>query len=308
VGAIDGGPTGGGDDDGWITNDDCATTEDSNSRWSTDDDGLSTEDEEEALTMHVLRCQPKRRIATAVLMLGMYHYDKYMNKATYRIPLETGYQWTMRTLGHRRQCYNMFRIHRDVFDSLHNLLVGRYGLESAKKMSSIEVLAIFLWMCGAPQSMRQANNRFERSLGTCSNKFDKVLDSVMKLATDIIRSKDPEFITVHRRLQSPRFDPYFDNCIGAIDETHVPVIVPTEKVVQYTGRKGITTQNVLALCDFDMRFTFVVAGWPDSVHDVRVFNDALKKFGNKFPHPPEGMHVLYNCFFVLVVVFVILFK
>jgi hypothetical protein len=31
--------------------------------------------------MHVLKCQPKRRrIATAVLMLGMYHYDKYMNK------------------------------------------------------------------------------------------------------------------------------------------------------------------------------------------------------------------------------------
>jgi hypothetical protein len=37
--------------------------------------------------------------------------------------------------------------------------------------------------------------------------------------------------------------------------THVPVTVPTEKVVQFIGRKGITTQNVLAICDFDMRFT-----------------------------------------------------
>ena len=43
-----------------------------------------------------------------------------------------------------------------------------------------------------------------------------------------------------------------------------------------------------------------------SVHDMRVFNDALEKFENKFPHPPEGMHVLFNVFFVLVVVFVIL--
>jgi hypothetical protein len=128
----------------------------------------------------------------------------------------------------------------------------------------------------------------------------------MKLATDIIRPKDPKFITVHRRLQSPLFAPYFDNRIGAIDGTHVPVIVPTEKVVQYTKRKGITTQNVLALCDFNMRFTFVVAGWLGSVHDMRVFNDALEKFGNKFSHPPEGMHVLYSFFFVLVVVFVIL--
>ena len=59
--------------------------------------------------------------------------------------------------------------------------------------------------------MRQADNMFERSLGTCSNKFDKVLDSVMKLATDIVRPKDPEFITVHRRLQSSQFALYFDN-------------------------------------------------------------------------------------------------
>lgn len=37
-----------------------------------------------------------------------------------------------------------------------------------------------------------------------------------------------------------------------------------------------------------MRFTCVVAGWPGSVHDMRVFNDALNKYGNKFPHPPLG--------------------
>ena len=121
----------------------------------------------------------------------------------------------------------MFRMHSDVFYSLHNLLVERYGLKSTRKMSSIEALAMFLWLCGASQSMRQANNRFERSVWTCSNKFDKVLDSMMKLATNIVRPKDPEFITMHRRLQSSRFAPYFDKCIGAIDGTHVPVTVPT---------------------------------------------------------------------------------
>jgi hypothetical protein len=79
--------------------------------------------------------------------------------------------------------------------------------------------------------MRQVDNRFERSLGTCSNKFDKVLSRVMKLAVDIIRPKDTEFTTIHRRLQSPWFAPYFDNCIEAIDGTHVSVNVPIEKVV-----------------------------------------------------------------------------
>ena len=44
----------------------------------------------------------------------------------------------------------MFRMHMDVFDSLHNLLVEKSGLKSTKKMPSIEALAMFLWMCGAP--------------------------------------------------------------------------------------------------------------------------------------------------------------
>jgi hypothetical protein len=74
----------------------------------------------------------------------------------------------------------------------------------------------------------------------------------------------------------------------------VRVVVPSSKVLQHTGRHGYTTQNVLAICDFDMRFTFVVAGWPGSVHDMRVFNDALRKYGDKFPHPPPGKYIYYK--------------
>jgi hypothetical protein len=45
---------------------------------------------------------------------------------------------------------------------------------------------------------------------------------------------------------------------------------------------------MLAVCDFDMRFIFVVARWAGSVHDMRVFNEALVKYADKFPFPPEG--------------------
>jgi len=160
----------------------------------------------------------------------------------------------------------------------------------------MEALGLFLWICGAPQSLRQVEDRFTRSLETICRKFDKVLESVNKLAVDIIKPKDPEFKNVHPRLQIPRFTPFFDNCIGAIDGTHIPVVVPSNKVVQHMGRHGYTSQNVMAICDFDMRFTFVVAGWPGSVHDMRVFKDAIDKFGDKFPHPPEGNdNCMYAC-------------
>ena len=66
--------------------------------------------------------------------------------------------------------------------------------------------------------------------------------------------------------------------------------------MQHVGRHGYPTQNMLTICDFDMRFTFVVAGWPRSIHDIRVFNDALRKYGSIFPHPPPGM--LYSTYVV----------
>ena len=227
-------------------------------------------------------------------MMGMYHFDTYMNNADYRVATESGFDWVMKTLGNRTACFNMFRMSEGIFLGLHSVLVGSYGLKSTRRMSSMEALGLFLWICGAPQSVRQAEDRFTRSLETVCRKFDKVLQSVTKLAVDIIKPKDPQFRTVHPRLQAPRFTPFFDSCIGAIDGTNIPIVVPTSKVVQHTGRHGYTTQNVMAICDFDMRFTFVVAGWPGSVHDMRVFKDAIDKFGDKFPHPPEGIDFFFS--------------
>jgi len=111
--------------------------------------------------------------------------------------------------------------------------------------------------------------------------FTKVLRCLVKLAADIIKPVDPQFRTMHPRLRSTRCYPYFKNCIGAIDGTHIPCI-------QHLCRKSISTQNVMACCDFDMRFTFVNAGWPGSVHDMRVFNDSTTTYSAVFPHPPNG--------------------
>jgi len=43
------------------------------------------------------------------------------------------------------------------------------------------------------------------------------------------------------------------------------------------GRKHTTTQNVLAAVDFDLRFTYVLAGWEGSAHDARILADALER-------------------------------
>ncbi|OMP03730.1 hypothetical protein CCACVL1_02287 [Corchorus capsularis] len=78
------------------------------------------------------------------------------------------------------------------------------------------------------------------------------------------------------------------------DGTHITVVVPVEDVIPYIGRKGYPTQNVMAVCNFDMLFTFVVAGWPGSAHDTRVFMKALEVFKDTFLHPPEGKYYVVD--------------
>jgi hypothetical protein len=81
--------------------------------------------------------------AAVGMILGMLHYDTYMNKADYRKLVEFGFEWVMTSLCNRTSCFNIFRMHNDVFHKLHNVLVELYGLKSTTRMSSTEALGQF---------------------------------------------------------------------------------------------------------------------------------------------------------------------
>jgi len=51
--------------------------------------------------------------------------------------------------------------------------------------------------------------------------------------------------------------------------------VPAKSADRFRGRKSYPTQNVLAVVDFDLHFTYVLAGWEGSAHDSLVLQDAL---------------------------------
>ena len=68
-----------------------------------------------------------------------------------------------------------------------------------------------------------------------------------------------------------------------MDGTHIRVRVPADKQTPYRGRKGVITVNVLAACDINMNFTYVLAGWEGSSADSRVLVNALAR--------PDGLRV-----------------
>lgn len=49
----------------------------------------------------------------------------------------------------------------------------------------------------------------------------------------------------------------------------------------------------MAVCDFNMKFTFAYAGWEGSAHDSRVFSAALRDTEINFPKPSEGMTLIF---------------
>jgi hypothetical protein len=106
---------------------------------------------------------------------------------------------------------------------------------------------------------------------------------------DFIRPNNPNFLEVHGRIRDDRrVYPYFKDCNGALDDTHIRVYLSPDDQVRYIGKSRLPTQNILVVCDFDMRFIYVSIGQPRSMHNTSVLYSAIKVDEKLFPHPPRG--------------------
>jgi len=230
-------------------------------------------------------------------MLGQIYVDMFLTKNPTRTSTTSGMGFMLELFNTPGECHSQLRMSTEIFFDLHGLLVQRYGLKASLHMSTIESLGILLFICAGNESNRKCQNRFKHSGETISRKFEDVLYCLMDMAKDFIRPKDPNFHRIHRRIRyDKRAYPYFKDCIGALDGTHIRVSLPPDEQVRYIGKTGIPTQNVLAVCDFDMRFTYVSTGQPGSMHDTSVLYNALSVDEKFFPHPPKGKNNVNNLF------------
>ncbi|XP_073315818.1 uncharacterized protein [Primulina huaijiensis] len=84
-----------------------------------------------------------------------------------------------------------------------------------------------------------------------------------------------------------------EDCIGAIDGTHIPAIMFRHDTNSYRNRHGTISQNVLTACNFDLEFIYVLSGWEGSVHDSNILADALSR--NNGLKVPQGKFFLVDC-------------
>jgi len=182
----------------------------------------------------------------------------------------------------------LHRMSHDVFDALCHKMETDYGLQDTEQVQVDESVGMFLYFLSSREKNRRLQERFQHSGETIHRHFYTVLDAMVRMANDYIVPGDQTHI--HEKVQGTPFE----HAIGAIDGTHVPCVVEASQRIPFIGRKGTPTQNVLAICNWDMLFTYVVAGWEGSMHDARILNTAKTTPHLRFPEPPMGKYYLVD--------------
>ncbi|KAK9273745.1 hypothetical protein L1049_018555 [Liquidambar formosana] len=190
----------------------------------------------------------------------------------------------------------LIRMSPEAFETLCNILQTSGRLTATRRATIEEQVSKFLYMLGHNVRNRVTSFFFYRSLETTSRHYHCVLRAIISLEDQFLkqpnRSEVPPQI-----LHSSRFFPYFKDCIGALDGTHVRVKVSPIDAPRYRGRKDYPTQNVLAACSFDLRFTYVLPGWEGTASDSRIIKNALTREDNL--QIPEGKYYLVDAGYML---------
>ncbi len=172
-----------------------------------------------------------------------------------------------------RRFSEVARMNQETFCLLLQTLESK-GLTGSIHICSGEKLMIFIYILSG-HSNRQTQERFQHSAETVSRVIHQVAHFVLKLKKDCILP--PSDRTPPEIQLNPKFSPFFENCIGALDGTHIPATIPPTLQKRFRNRKGYTSQNVLGVVNFDLTFSFILAGWEGSVHDGRVLNAAISE-------------------------------
>ncbi|KAH8102344.1 hypothetical protein DFH11DRAFT_1472496, partial [Phellopilus nigrolimitatus] len=88
-------------------------------------------------------------------------------------------------------------------------------------------------------SIRKAQDRIQRSADTISKCFRRIVDALTSMPVysayiKLPKATDPTPAEIR---DEPKLYPYFKNCLGALDGTHIYATIPLEDRPRFRNRK-----------------------------------------------------------------------
>ncbi|XP_071681450.1 uncharacterized protein [Lolium perenne] len=192
---------------------------------------------------------------------------------------------------------NMLRMKKVAFNQLVNTLRGRQLLRDIIHTCIEEQVVMFLHVIRHNQRFRVIHSTWRILTEIASRYFKAVLYAIGELRGEMIKPASSS--TPTKIAESHRWYPYFKGEPCSLDgqyntnaltfvHIHVRIVLGPlmglisqrkcqEAIILLTGRKHYTSQNVFADVDFDMKFTYVLAGWEGSTHDATILVDSLER-------------------------------
>ncbi|KAL8512448.1 hypothetical protein ACS0TY_018792 [Phlomoides rotata] len=183
---------------------------------------------------------------------------------------------------------------RCAFSRLCHLIEISGGLQSTRNCTIAEQVTMFLSILAHQTKDRIVKSNHIRLGRTVSKHFHRVLNSVIRLHSILLSQPRP----IDENYTNERWK-HFKGCLGALDGTYINVTVPIEDRARYRNRKGDIYVNVLAVCDINMNYVYVLTGWEGSAADSRVLRNAITR-NNEF-RIPQCLDIIINYIQIMVV-------
>ncbi|KAH6771138.1 nuclease HARBI1-like protein [Perilla frutescens var. hirtella] len=155
----------------------------------------------------------------------------------------------------------LYRMYPDAFLKLCSIIRDKTPIQDTRHICVEERVATFLIIVGHNDRYCNVRQRFNRSHFATSQNFNKVLKALNMIAPDMMVK--PSTSTPAKIQDCTRFMPFF--------------------------------KNVLAACNFDFQFIYVLSGWECSAHDSKLLSDALSRTNDL--QVPQGKYFLVDCGF-----------
>ena len=118
-------------------------------------------------------------------------------------------------------------------------------------------------------------------IGDCFDVSQKVVSQCLARVSVAIAGLSRQYIMfptgnmLHKIIEDFHTIAGMPGVIGCIDCTHIQIVKPPRNDSEiFRCRKGYFSLNIQAICGPDLLFYNIVARWPGSVHDARIFENS----------------------------------